>query len=85
MAQVWDPNSFNQFADCRKCIKGKDTVWELKVKRKNFHPGKNEATFIRITTDTTSLDWKKDVFDVPVSMKFSGQQKFQFSLNDHSF
>ena len=39
----------------------------MKVKRTNFHPGLNEAMFVRITTDAISLDWKNDLFDIPVS------------------
>ena len=54
--------------ECNKCMRGKDNVWNMKVKRTNFHPGLNEAMFVRITTDVlNSLDWKNDLFDVPVS------------------
>ena len=66
-----DPFGWTTPDKCNKCIKSKDKIWEIKVKRTNFYPGKNEGMFVRITTFTESSDWENNIFEVPVRMKFS--------------
>ena len=60
---------FTAIKGCTKCLKGKDKVWDMVVKRTNFRSGLDEAMFVQIKTNVfDSLDWKNDRFDVPVSI-----------------